>query len=153
MRHGFCVEELNSQSANEIMSVKISYRSVARQSKESAGVTIHFPVPKALCPWDPPSTFWKSAWKVRAGEAVVNKTKEQSFFLEETRKRRALACLDLICDCVLNNRKVGLRPASTRSLKRWGRNRGSPAAHAHCDLGPAPGPTGLEILRSLRRKT
>lgn len=100
------------------MSAKISYRSVTRQSKESAGLTINFPVPKALCPCDPPSTFCKSSWKVRAGETVVNETKVQPFFPEETRKRRALACL-IWSGIAYSDRKLGPRPGRQRSLKRW----------------------------------
>lgn len=73
MRFVFCVEELTVlEISNETMSIKISYRSVARLSKESAGVTPNFPVPRAPYPRDSPSTFWKSAWNVRAGEADVN---------------------------------------------------------------------------------
>lgn len=137
------------------MSAKISYRSVTRQSKESAGMTINFPVPKALCPCDPPSTFWKSSWKVRAGEAVVNEAKVQPFFPEETRKRRALACL-IWPGIAYSHRKLGPRPGRQRSLKRWGRNPGSPATQAHCDFRPAPGLTSSETLRKvsdeIRRK-
>ena len=50
--------------------------------------TLKFLVSKKLCLRNPPSNFWRFVWKVRAGEAVLNK---RATFLLEMKERTVLS--------------------------------------------------------------
>ena len=50
--------------------------------------TLKFLVSKKLCLRNPPYNFWRFVWKVRAGEAVLNK---RATFLLEMKERTVLS--------------------------------------------------------------
>lgn len=92
MRYGFCVEELNLRNFKRD-NVRESFLWVSNKTvrrKCWCGLLV-FQFPRNSVSEILPN-FRMFVWKVRAVEAVLNKTEEQPSFLLETKERRAL-CL------------------------------------------------------------